>query len=162
MKHFTLQELTYSATSRKMNLDNAPTEEHRRNLEEMIDRLIDPLREAWAVLCANEHWGTPALTVSSGYRGYRLNKAVGGSVTSAHCVGWAVDLVPNNGRLREFKSFCREWLRGKRFDQMISENEDAAGAPRWVHIGYKHQDGRQRKQLLSKPAGETIYIPMTR
>ena len=45
---------------------------------------------------------------------------------------------------------------------MISENEDAAGTPRWVHIGYKHQDGRQRKQLLSKPAGETIYIPMTR
>ena len=89
MKHFTLQELTYSATARKMNLDNAPTEEHRRNLEEMIDRLIDPLREAWAVLCANEHWGTPALTVSSGYRGYRLNKAVGGSATSAHCVGWA-------------------------------------------------------------------------
>ena len=112
MKHFTLQELTYSATARKMNLDNAPTEEHRRNLEEMIDRLIDPLREAWAVLCANEHWGTPALTVSSGYRGYRLNKAVKGSATSAHCVGWAVDLVPNNGRLREFKSFCREWLRG--------------------------------------------------
>jgi zinc D-Ala-D-Ala carboxypeptidase len=70
--------------------------------------------------------------------------------------------VPNNGRLREFKSFCREWLRGKRFDQMISENEDAAGVPRWVHIGYKNQDGRQRKQLLSKPAGETIYIPMTR
>ena len=46
---------------------------------------------------------------------------------------------------------------------MISENEDAAGPPpRWVHIGYKNQEGRQRKQLLSKPAGETIYIPMTR
>ena len=42
---------------------------------------------------------------------------------------------------------------------MISEDEDAAGTPRWVHIGYKHRQGGQRRQLLTMRAGK--YIPMT-
>lgn len=159
MKHFSLLEFTRSATAKELGLDNIPTDAHRRNIEEMTSALLDPLREAWAVRCANEQWGTPALTVSSGYRGYRLNAAVGGTTTSAHCVGYAADLVPRNGRLREFKEFCREWLRKRKFDQMISEAEDIKGVPRWIHIGYKNRQGGQRKQLLSMRNDK--YLPMT-
>lgn len=159
MKHFTLLELTTSATARRLGFDNTPTAEHRANLEELVAELLDPLREAWAVRCANEYWGTPALTVSSGYRGFRLNEAVGGAASSAHCVGYAADLVPRNGRLAEFKAFCREWLAGRAFDQLISEDEDAAGTPCWVHIGYKNARGAQRRQLLSMVGGK--YKSMT-
>ena len=154
MKHFSMAELTRSATAQKMGLDNTPTSAHRANLEMMVTMLIDPLREAWAIECAHEQWGTPALTVTSGYRGFRLNKAVGGSNTSAHCIGFALDLVPANGRLAEFKKFCRQYLTGKPFDQMISEDENAAGVPRWIHIGYKNQQGGQRRQLLSMVGGK--------
>lgn len=153
MKHFTLAEFTRSATARRLGLDNTPTTEHRVHIEETVTQLLDPLREAWAVRCARERWGTPALTVSSGYRGFRLNEAVGGSSSSAHSVGYAVDLVPCNGRLGEFKRFCREWLSGRRFDQMISEEEDAAGTPRWIHLGYRNRQGGQRRQLLSMRGG---------
>ena len=73
--------------------------------------------------------------------------------------GFAFDLVPDNGRLADFKRFCRTWLKGRAFDQMISEDEDAAGTPRWVHIGYKNRQGGQRRQLLTMRAGK--YIPMT-
>lgn len=159
MKHFTIEELTRSDRARAKGLDNTPTTEHRRNLVEMVEKLIDPLREHWALRCAHEQLGTPALRVSSGYRGFRLNKAVGGSTTSAHCCGWAVDLVPMNGRLRKFKDFCREFLKGRKFDQMISEDEDAAGTPRWVHIGYKNTAGQQRRQRLTMRAGK--YIDLT-
>lgn len=159
MKHFTMAELTRSATARAKGLDNTPTAEHRVNIEMSVAQLLDPLREAWAVKCANEQWGTPAIRVSSGYRGFALNKAVGGSATSAHCVGFAFDLVPCNGRMADFKRFCRTWLKGRAFDQMISEDEDAAGTPRWVHIGYKNRQGGQRRQLLTMRAGK--YIPMT-
>lgn len=159
MKHFTLAELTRSDTARRMDLTNTPTEEHRRNLEEMVDRLIDPLRQEWAIRCANEQWGTPALNVTSGYRGFRLNDAVGGSATSAHCCGFALDLVPANGRRAEFKEFCRAYLHGKPFDQLISEDENPAGVPRWMHIGYKNRQGGQRRQLLSMVGGK--YKPMT-
>lgn len=159
MKHFTMLEFTNSATARKLGIDNTPTAEHRTNLEELVAKLLDPLREAWAIRCANEQWGTPALNVTSGYRGPELNKAVGGTATSAHCVGYAADLVPANGRLAEFKAFCRGWLQGKPFDQMISEDENAAGVPRWIHIGYKNQQGGQRRQLLSMVGGK--YQAMT-
>lgn len=159
MKHFTMLELTRSATARAKGLDNTPSAEHAANIEMLVAQLLDPMREAWAVRCANEHWGTPALNVTSGYRGPELNKAVGGAAASAHCVGFAADLVPANGRLGEFKKFCRQYLTGKAFDQMISEDENAAGIPRWIHIGYKNQLGGQRRQLLSMVGGK--YISMT-
>ncbi|WP_418981685.1 D-Ala-D-Ala carboxypeptidase family metallohydrolase [Alistipes sp.] len=161
MKHFSLAELTRSATARRLGLDNNPTAEHLANLEMTVAQLLDPLREAWAVACARERWGTPALTVSSGYRGFRLNQAVGGSATSAHCVGFAFDLVPGNGRLADFKLFCREWFRGRAFDQLISEDEDESGVPKWIHLGYKNRQGGQRRQLLSKRAGAKAYTPLT-
>lgn len=153
MKHFSLLEFTNSATALKQGLDNTPTAEHRRNLEELVGSMLDPLREAWAVQCAHELWGTPALRVSSGYRGFRLNAAVGGSETSAHCCGWAADLVPQNGRLSEFRDFCIAWLRGKAYDQFISEDE-RAGVPQWLHIGLKNRQGGQRRQLLVMRGGK--------
>ena len=155
-----MAELTASATARAKGRDNTPTAQHRANIEMSVAQVLDPLREAWAVKCANNPgWGSPAIRVSSGYRGFALNKAVGGSATSAHCVGFAFDLVPGNGRLADFKRFCRDWLKGRPFDQMISEDEDAAGTPRWVHIGYKNRQGGQRRQLLTMRNGK--YYPMT-
>lgn len=160
MKHFAISELTRSETARTRGLDNTPTPAHRANIEMTVVMLLDPLREAWALECAhNPGWGTPALHVTSGYRGFWLNKAVGGSTTSAHCVGFAFDLVPANGRLAEFKHFCRGWLKGRAFDQMISEDEDPAGVPRWIHLGYKNRQGGQRRQLLTMRGGK--YYPMT-
>lgn len=159
MKHFTLAECTRSATARARGLDNTPTPEHRAHIEETVAQLLDPLREAWAVRCTDDRLGTPAITITSGYRGFRLNEAVGGASASAHCVGYAFDLVPANGQLAAFKRFCRAWLRGRAFDQMISEGEDAAGVPRWVHLGYRDRQGRQRRQLLSMRDG--AYLPMT-
>lgn len=154
-----MSELTRSATARKLGVSNTPTAEHRANLEMLVVMLLDPLREAWAVRCAQEAWGNPAIIITSGYRGFRLNKAVGGSSTSAHCAGFAADTVPANGRMKEYKGFCREFLRGRAFDQMISEDEDTKGAPRWVHIGYKDRQGGQRRQLLTMRGGK--YFPMT-
>ncbi|MEG1622813.1 MAG: D-Ala-D-Ala carboxypeptidase family metallohydrolase [Alistipes sp.] len=156
MKHFTLLEFTNSATARAKGLNNTPTPAHQQNLEELCTALLDPLREAWAVYCANEQIGTPALRVSSGYRGYRLNKAIGGAVTSAHCVGYAADLVPRNGKLALFRDFARRWLKGKAYDQMISEDE-LDGVPAWIHLGYKNTQGGQRRQQLVKRAGSTKY-----
>ena len=86
--------------------------------------------------------------------------AVGGSSTSAHCHGYAFDLVPVNGQMRAFKRFCRDFLAGRAFDQLISEGEDDHGVPSWMHVGYKHPDGkRQRRQYLSMIHGK--YYKMT-
>ena len=122
--------------------------------------LLDPLREAWETHCKQNGLGKVGINISSGYRCPELNKAVGGSSTSAHCYGYAFDLVPTNGQMRAFKRFCRDFLAGRAFDQLISEGEDNSGMPSWMHVGFKHPDGkRQRGQYLSMIHGK--YYPMT-
>ena len=83
--YFTIKELTYSKTAEEKNINNSPDINIQKHLEELI-RFLNPLREAW---------GKPIL-VSSGFRCPELNKAVNGSETSAHLIGYAVDLVPKD------------------------------------------------------------------
>lgn len=154
-----MEELTRSNTAQERGIDNTPTEEHRQHLIDTVDNLADPLRERWAEVCAEENLGEPGIRVSSGYRSPALNKAVGGSATSAHVLGYALDIVPMNGELRRFKEVCREFLQGRAFDQMISEDENSSGTPRWIHVGYKNAQGNQRRQFLTMRNGR--YSPMT-
>ena len=148
MNYFKLKECTQSATAEAKGIDNTPNAEHMAHIRESIETLIDPLREAWGQYCSSAGLGTPCIRISSGYRGPNLNKAVGGSNTSAHCYGYAFDLIPMNSKMMEFKRFCREFLSHHPFDQLISEKEDKNGVPSWMHVGYKHPDGRQRCQFL--------------
>lgn len=160
MKYFTLDECIRSDTARDMGIDNTPGDEHRVHIEESITSLVDPMREAWAARCADEGLGTPAIRISSGYRCPALNLAVGGAATSAHCYGYAFDLVPMNGNMSEFKRFCRDFVATRAFDQLISEGEGVNGLPGWMHVGYKSPRGEQRRQLLSMIDGK--YLPMTK
>lgn len=147
--HFTLEELTYSVTATKNKLDNTPTEEHKKHLKELAVELLEPLRVKWG----------SAIRVSSGYRGFRLNEKVKGSKSSAHCVGYAADLVPENGDIKGFKTFVRKWLKetGKKYDQYIDENKNGE----WVHLGIRSRGGLQRKQnLLYKGGVYTTLKPI--
>lgn len=158
MKYFTLEEFTRSETAKKYNIDNTPTQYQINNMEEMVNNLLDPLREDWGEYCKQNNLGNPALRVSSGIRSKKLNEKVGGSNTSSHYIGFAADLVPYNKKLKEFKLFCIEWLKNKEFDQMISENENSKGVPQWIHIGYKRYDGTHRKQYLKMTKNK--YYPL--
>lgn len=137
MKYFTIEELCKSVTASKLGISNTPTETDRNHLEELINEILDPLREAWG----------SAIQITSGYRGFKLNKAVGGSTTSAHYRGYAADIVPVNGKIKEFKEFVKNWLKdGNRlWDQYIDETK---GSSEWVHIGLRNSQNKQRKQFL--------------
>ena len=145
MKYFKMSEFTNSATAKLHNIPNNCEEWQLRNVEEMVDKLLDPLREAWGEYCKENGLGTGALRVTSGIRSKLLNEFVGGSKTSSHYFGFAADLVPYNGKLLEFKNFCMTWLKNKSFDQFISEDE-VNGVPGWIHIGYKRYNGVQRNE----------------
>lgn len=159
MKYFNISECTRSKTAIDKGIDNTPGTEHLEHIVEAIETLLDPLREAWADCCLGAGLDTPGIRISSGYRGPTLNAAVGGSTTSAHCHGYAFDLIPLNGKMTEFKSFCRRFLANRPFDQLISEGENEAGLPSWMHVGYKSPQGEQRRQFLSMRDGK--YYPMT-
>lgn len=135
MKYFTIEELCNSTTAKKRGIPNVPTAEVKKHLTELVETLLDPLREAWG----------SSIKVTSGYRSSALNKVVGGSTTSAHNSGYAADMVPANGKITEFKEFVKKWLADKKFDQYINE---FSGSSQWVHLAIKNNLGAQRKQYL--------------
>ena len=148
MKHFTFQEFERSEKAAELNIDNTIPELAEAHIVELVDILLDPLREAW---------GGP-LVVTSGYRCPALNKAVGGSETSAHTAGWAADLVPGDGRgVQELVNFTAEWLTatGLPFDQFIDER---SGGSRWLHLGIRNLKGEQRRQTLLYKDGKYMKI----
>lgn len=150
MLHFTFDEFEYSTTALQRGINNQMSSNIKDNVEEFVNRLLDPLRESWAAYCSQEGLGTPAITITSGYRSKELNQAVGGSESSAHRLGFAADVFPNNGRMKEFRDFCKKWFKesGRKFDQVIIENVDSNNIPKWIHIGFKNKTGEQRKQML--------------
>lgn len=134
MKYFTIDELCASDVARARNIPNHPTSDVRENLTRLIDRVLDPVREAW---------GGP-VTVTSGFRAQLLNKAVGGVATSQHLSGEAADITvgsqADNRRLFELVVSLQK--EGKiQFDQLIDESNYA-----WVHISYRQ--GSNRSQIL--------------
>lgn len=136
--HFTLEELTASTTAKRLGIANTPTPEHVANLHELAERILEPLRIAW---------GSP-IFITSGYRGFNLNKSVKGSTTSAHCYGLAADMIPANGEMAAFKAFVRDYMHktNTSYDQYIDEAKP--NGSEWVHVGIRNSQGKQRKQDL--------------
>lgn len=131
--HFTLAEMTVSQTAARKGLSNEPTE---RALENLI-------KIAYTMEDVRKLLGSKAISVSSGYRSIAVNKAVGGSTTSAHVDGLACDFIcPAFGSpLAICKIIARS---GIKFDQLIEEGT-------WVHISI---DPRMRQQVLTMRNGK--------
>jgi len=129
MKYFTIEELTRSATATTRGLDNTPTPEIKANLERLVDKVLDPLREKY---------GKP-ITVNSGYRCPELNKAVGGSKTSDHVKGFAADLT--GGSKQENEKIFNIIRDNFAWTQLINERDFS-----WVHVSY--DPNRIKNQVL--------------
>lgn len=133
--YFTIEELCQSDTAEMLQIDNYPPNEVLMNLHKLIE-FLNPLREAW---------GSPII-ITSGYRCPELNKQLGGSNTSVHKIGWAVDMIPQNGKLEEFKRFIIDYLQNNnlQWDQLLLEKSKYS---LWVHLGLYNNCGKQRMQI---------------
>ncbi len=81
-KNLTLFEMTRSETAKRKGIDNTPGAQEIENMKILAEKIFQPIRE---------HFGVP-IYISSGYRSKKLNKAIGGSSTSQHCKGEAIDI----------------------------------------------------------------------
>lgn len=147
MANFTIAEMVQSNTADRLKISNNPPTSVKVHLTETIT-LLECIRAEWEEYCERYSLGTPAIRISSGYRSPELNKAVGGVKNSAHVEGYAADLQPVNGKQDEFeKFFATEFSHmGYAFDQIIIEKSKTS---RWVHVGYKRADGKQRRQCFT-------------
>lgn len=137
-KNFTLAELTKSQTGARRGLDNTPSPAIEKNLKNLAETILQPLREKIA----------KPIVINSGYRSPAVNSAVGGSATSAHRFGHAVDLVIPSYAGGDVKKLCQyivKFLKDNNiaFDQVIYEFDA------WVHIGIKSGNNKQRGQVIT-------------
>lgn len=123
-KYFSLDELCHSDTAKAKGIDNTPSEEVKKNLEALIENVLDPLREAY---------GKP-IYINSGYRCSELNKAVGGVSTSEHQSGRAADIDTHDYEENK-KLFKLIQELNLPFRQLIDESNLS-----WVHVSYNPND----------------------
>jgi hypothetical protein len=149
-EHLSLSEVIRSESAKRKGISNMPTPEHIENFKLLAEKVFQPIRE---------HFRCP-IHISSGYRSKELNQAVGGSSSSQHCTGEAIDVdmdgTPNGVTNRMVFDYIKDNLE---FDQLIFEFGDANN-PDWVHVSYE-TTGKQRKQILraSRVNGKTTYAP---
>ena len=146
-KNISYKEGVYSTTAKRLGIDNEPTDEQLANMMSIADMIFQPLR-AWV--------GGP-IKINSFFRSPELNTAIGGSKTSQHCKGQAMDIDDVYGYKTnaEMYMYIKENLD---FDQMIWEFGDAHN-PSWVHISYvDKQSNRNRCLKAYKENGKTKYM----
>lgn len=148
-KHLSLAEVSRSETAKRKGINNTPSGEHLENFKKLAENIFEPIRE---------HFGVP-IHISSGYRSKELNAAIGGSTTSQHCSGEAIDIDMDGSASGVTNAQVFNFIKDNlNFDQLIWEFGSSAN-PDWVHVSYE-STGKQRKQILKavKSGSKTIYV----
>ena len=149
-EHLDLSEVTRSDMAKRKGISNMPTPEHIENFKKLAQNIFEPIRK---------HFGVPIM-ISSGYRSKALNTAIGGSLTSQHCTGEAIDIDMDGTANGVTNKMVFDYIKGNlNFDQLIWEF-GTKDAPDWVHVSFE-STGKQRKQILkaTKVNGKSTYKP---
>lgn len=129
-RYFVMAEAIDSRVGKKRNIKNIPNSQELRNIKYTAKRL-DKVRKILR---------RPVI-VTSWYRSRKLNRAVGGSRTSAHCDGLAVDILLKRGKYgwREFQNIKKKM---KSFDQLIYYPRRGH-----LHIGFRQNKYKERREV---------------
>jgi hypothetical protein len=115
-KNFSLHEFLVSQTAERFDIDMTPPEKVVENIRKLVTACLQPLREE-----------AGPIYISSGYRPLELNTRIGGSKTSAHVKGNAVDFSVTN--MTPFQVCELVVAMELPIDQVIHE------FGRWTHMG---------------------------
>jgi len=146
-KNFTLQELIYSATALRQNIDNTPTKEGIIKLRLLAANLLQPLRNA-----------VGSIRITSGYRSTLLSEAISPATgaNSQHCRYEAVDMqFVKRGKMDNIKIYNALIDLDLDFDQCILEFGDSTAKsdpnyPAWIHLSWKIADNRRQVLVAYK------------
>jgi hypothetical protein len=124
-KHISYNEATQSPTAIRFGIENTPTEHQLFAMRIVANTCFEPLRK----------WYAKPIKINSFFRCTLLNQKVGGSSSSQHCKGEAMDI--SAGSKEENKKLF-DWCKANLvFDQLINEYDY-----QWVHISFRHGDNR--------------------
>jgi hypothetical protein len=144
-KNLTLSEVIRSESAKRRGVSNMPTPAHIENLKYLAEKIFQPVRD---------HFKVP-IRISSGYRSRELNAIIGGSQTSFHSLGCALDLDNDNTSItnKQIFDFIRENLE---YTELINEFDYS-----WVHVAIVKGREKEKETLEAyKQNGKTFYRPM--
>jgi zinc D-Ala-D-Ala carboxypeptidase len=144
--HVSLKEATRSNTAERLGINNFPDSDTLLTMKITAENIFEPLRKKI---------GEP-IYITSFYRSPELNKTIGGSSKSQHCLGEAIDIddVYSNASNADFFNYIKDYLE---FDQLIWEFGDDYN-PAWVHVSYSLGENRMRILRAIKENNKTKYI----
>ena len=144
--NFTLEELTESTTAERLGIDNTPNNEQINNLALLCERILQPLRNEIGM----------SIVISSAFRCVALNRAVGGSSTSDHCLALAGDIKSSNGDHKMlFDKIIEMKLPYKQLIYEFGTDEQ----PKWIHVALDLSETPKRQILKAvKIEGKTKYL----
>tara|TARA_Y100000592_G_scaffold97851_1_gene169472 strand:- start:559 stop:1014 length:456 start_codon:yes stop_codon:yes gene_type:complete len=145
-KHISYNEAVRSNTALRRGIENIPNDDQLHFMEIIAEKIFEPLRF---------YVGGP-IKITSFFRCPELNTAIGGSKTSQHCKGQAMDIDDVFGYKTnaEMYHYIKENLN---FDQLIWEFGDDEN-PAWVHVSYVSDEKNRNRCLKAyKEDGKTKY-----
>jgi zinc D-Ala-D-Ala carboxypeptidase len=139
-KNFTLEELTFSETAARKDINNTIPEEYMSNVQKLAEGLQD----------VRNLLDKPIL-ISSGYRCLELNTLLGSKPTSAHTRALAADFIsPGYGSVEEvMEAIVNSDIQ---YDQCILEFD------RWIHLAFSDEGYEPRRNnLVIDKSGVRLY-----
>lgn len=137
-RHFTWREALRSKKAFEKGLDNTPGPDAEKAIRKTAE-CMEFVRSLLGVI----------IDVTSWFRTALVNEAVGGSPTSDHMTGWAVDFRARG--LSAHTAARRIIASPIMFDQLIwYPGEDR------LHISFAPGD---RREVMTKPKGQPDYLP---
>ena len=145
--HVTYSEATVTSTG----LKNDPGPDELYAMHRIALEVFEPLRL----------WVGGPIKINSFYRSPAVNAKVGGSKTSQHVKGEAMDLdmdLVSGAKKTNAEVFKYIWS-SLPFDQLIHEHGTSTN-PAWVHVSFS-ASGKQRREVLRavrKNDGRVVYL----
>jgi len=142
-KHISYKEATNSNYAKKHKIENKPNEEQLENMKLIAEKVFEPLRE----------WVGGPIRVNSFFRSEDLNIGIGGSKTSSHLKGQAIDITSMGLKSNlEMFNYIKDNLE---FDQLIWEY--GKRNPKWLHVSFNSVKNR-KQVLIIKEVGNYKYF----
>ena len=153
-EHFTLGEVT--KTSVKTADGNIPSHVAIENLRNICENWLEDLRYSHNTLYgersldnARDDKGDEPIIITSGYRSAEVNKRVGGSPTSNHLTGCAVDIrcIGIEQAIR-YASILLDIADGSKRDYDELYIERSPKGAYWIHLAVRPKDNRRRTRFI--------------
>ena len=143
-EHFSLGEVT--KTSYNTEDGNIPSRVAIENLKNLCENWLEDLRYSYNTLYKG---GPEGIVINSAYRSPEVNRLAGGSPTSNHLTGCAVDIrVSGFEQAIRYASILLDIAEGTKrdFDELYIERNKAGSY--WIHFAVRPRDNRRKSSLI--------------